>query len=393
MDTNYHIFKKSVKSKGKTVHKWYFYWNDPVTGIMRQKVCKGCKTQAEAYAYVSAQPSLFVEEKITIEKIARWMYIPGSSHMERMQKLGKTYSIETLKCKRGLLEIFLKEFGELELQQLTVPMVIDFLTKDPHSGSWKNNFLTVVGEVYAEAPFQGLPYIQAPQFPKFKRNSKKKDVFTTDELNLLFDRQLWIDMSNKRYSKHPQFDEGYESIYLMFLCSIECGLRIGEAIGIRVKQFEFEEGILVVDGFYKHNQLVRTNYNKCGSDDDRKIRVVPLPKNFALVMQAYIQENELKDDDYVFQRYGKPIRKWLAEEWFRNVLAHSGIEIGNRILTPHSLRYTYITRMRREVAGETVQKIAGHTSLAMTDHYTRAVIPEMVKAVKPAVDAANRLFE
>ena len=48
----------------------------------------------------------------------------------------------------------------------------------------------------AEAPFQGLPYIQA-----------------------------------------PQFDEGYESIYLMFLCSIECGLRIGEAIGIRVKQF------------------------------------------------------------------------------------------------------------------------------------------------------------
>ena len=29
----------------------------------------------------------------------------------------------------------------------------------------------------------------------------------------------------------------------------------------------------------------------------------------------------------------------------------------------------------------------------MTDHYTRAVIPEMVKAVKPAVEAANRLFE
>ena len=59
MDSNYHIFKKSVKSKGKTVHKWYFYWNDPITGTMHQKVCKGCKTQAEAYAYVSAQPALF----------------------------------------------------------------------------------------------------------------------------------------------------------------------------------------------------------------------------------------------------------------------------------------------------------------------------------------------
>ena len=51
MDSNYHIFKKSVKSKGKTVHKWYCYWNDPVTGVMHQKVCKGCKTQAEAYAF------------------------------------------------------------------------------------------------------------------------------------------------------------------------------------------------------------------------------------------------------------------------------------------------------------------------------------------------------
>ena len=63
MDSNYHIFKKAVQSKGKTVHKWYYYWNDPVTGVMRQKVCKGCKTQAEAYTFVSALPPLFVKKK------------------------------------------------------------------------------------------------------------------------------------------------------------------------------------------------------------------------------------------------------------------------------------------------------------------------------------------
>lgn len=72
---------------------------------MHQKVCKGCKTQAEAYAFVSALPLLFVEEKIMIAKIAEWMYIPGGLHMER------------------------------------------------------NNLLTVVNEVYAEASFYDLPYI------------------------------------------------------------------------------------------------------------------------------------------------------------------------------------------------------------------------------------------
>lgn len=393
MDSNYHIFKKSTKSKGKTVHKWYCYWNDPVTGVMHQKVCKGCKTQAEAYAFVSSLPSLYAEGKITISKIAKWMYVPGGPHIERLERLGKNYSIETLKFKRSLLNLFIEHFGNLELQKLTVPMVIDYLAGDSRSGSWKNNFLTVVGEVYTEAPFQGLPYIPTPVFPKFHRNTHKKDIFTTDELNLFFDENVWIEMNDKHYAKNPQFNEGHEAIYLMFMCCIKCGLRIGEAIGTRVNQFLFDEGMFVVDGFYKHNQLVRTNYNKCGSEDDRKIRVVPLPLDFANIIQSYITQKHLSYEDYVFQRYGKPIRKWLAEEWFRRVIELSGINVGNRILTPHSLRYTYITRMRRDVAGETVQKIAGHTSLAMTDYYTRAAIPEMVEAVKPAMEAANKLFK
>lgn len=393
MDSNYHVFKKQVQSKGKTVHKWYCYWNDPVTGVMRQKVCKGCKTQAEAYAFISNLPPLFCDDKNTIAKIAEWMFVPGSQHLERMEKLGKRYTVETLKCKRVLLDVFVNKFGSLELSALTVPMVIDFLAEDSHSGSWKNNFLTVVGEVYAEAPFQGLPYIPAPQFPKFRRNSVRKDVFSTEELNLLFDENLWVEICKTRYAKHPQFNEGHKAMYLMFLCCIECGLRIGEAIGTRANQFLFEQGMFVVDGFYKHNQLVRTNYNKCGSEDDKKIRVVPLPHDFAMLIKQYILETGIGEDDYVFQRYNKPIRKWLAEEWFRQAIAKSGIKVNGRVLTPHSLRYTYITRMRRTVAGETVQKIAGHTSLAMTDHYTRAVIPELVEAVRPAVAAANMLFE
>ncbi len=393
MDSNYHIFKKTVKTGGKTVHKWYCYWHDPITGVMRQKVCKRCKTQAEACAFVSSLPPLFVEQKYTIAKIAEFMFVPGSSHLERMEKLGKRYSVETLKCKRGLLAFLTEHFGTFELQELTVPMVIDFLANDKHSGSWKNNFLTVVGEVYDEAPFMGLPYIPAPKFPKFRRNSVRKDIFTTSELNAFFNEQLWIDLSREKYAKHPQFFEGHKAIYLLFLCCVECGLRIGEAIGVRASQFLFDQGMFVVDGFYKHNLLVRTTYNKCGSEDDKKIRVVPLPKDFALIMQAYISEEGIAQYDYVFKRYNKPIRKWLAEEWFRRALAKSGINVGNRVLTPHSLRYTYITRMRRTVAGETVQKLAGHSCIAMTDHYTRAAIPELVEAVKPAVGAANMLFE
>jgi integrase len=321
------------------------------------------------------------------------MFVPGSEHVERNKKLGKKWDKATLRNKRFYLNLIDQQFGELELKDLTIPMVTEFLINYNRSGSWKNNFITAIRDIYDEAPFMGLPYIPKLDFPSFIRDSKKKDIFTTEELNILFDESLWINLSNDKYRNHPQFDEGHRSIYLMLLCCANFGLRISEGIGIKANQFLFDQKMFVVDGFYKNDERIRTNFNKKGSEEDRKIRVVPIPDNIHDIMKKYIQENNSGPDDYVFLRYGHPIRRWLAEKWFKQALEFSGINVGTRRLSPHSLRYTYITRMRRDVAGETVQKIAGHTSLAMTDHYTRAAIPEMVEAVKPAAEAANRLFE
>ena len=390
---DYHIFRKPKKLKNKTVHRWYYYYNEPITGKKIQKACSGCKNQAEAYAFISALPPLFDETKVSISTIAKYMFVPGSDHVCRLEKLGKTLDIKTLKDKRHKLNIFVAQFGHLMLQDLTVPMIINFLIEDTHGGSWKNNFLTVVGNVYDEAPFFGINNLVKPTFPKFKRKTVKKDIFTTEELNALFNEPLWQKLSQKMYEKQPQYNDGYIAIYLMFLCAISFGLRLGEAIGIKAKQFLFDYGMFVVDGFYRYEEHERTNFNKKGSEEDQKLRVVPIPDNIAPILRKYILETNVKPDDFVFLRYGQPIRKHLAEKWFQRALIEAGIDTEGRKLTPHSLRFTYITRMRREVEGETVRKIAGHNSMSMTDYYTRAAIPEMVEAVKPAAGAANRLFE
>lgn len=390
---DYHVFRKPKKLKNKTVHRWYYYFYDPFTGRKVQKACRGCKNQAEAFAFISALPPLFSEEKVTISTIAKDMFIPESDHVRRLDKLGKSLDFKTLREKRHKLDIFVTEFGYLEITKLTVPMVIQFLMNDPHSGSWKNNFLTVVGNVYDEAPFFGVNNLVKPNFPKFTRQTVKKDIFTTEELNILFNEALWQRLNQKMYEKQPRYDDGYIALYLMFLCAISFGLRLGEAIGIRAKQFLFDYGMFVVDGFYRYEEHERTNFNKKGSADDQKLRVVPILDNIAPILKNYILESGTQPDDFVFLRYGQPIRKHLAEKWFERALVEAGIDTEGRKLTPHSLRYTYITRMRREVAGETVRKIAGHNSMAMTDYYTRGAIPELVEAVRPAAGAANRLFE
>ena len=65
---DYHIFKKSTKSKNKTIHRWYYYFIDVISGKKIQRVCKGCKTQAEAYAFVSSLPSLYESTKSQLQK-------------------------------------------------------------------------------------------------------------------------------------------------------------------------------------------------------------------------------------------------------------------------------------------------------------------------------------
>lgn len=77
-------------------------------------------------------------------------------------------------------------------------MVMNFLMElgDSKSGSWKNNFLTVVGNVYEEAHFHGVNNVVKTNFPKFARNTKKADIFTTEELNRLFTEDVALIIKN-----------------------------------------------------------------------------------------------------------------------------------------------------------------------------------------------------
>lgn len=86
---DYHVFRKPKKLKNKTVHCWYYYFYDPLTGKKVQKACSCCKNQAEAYAYISALPPLFSEIKVNIATIGKYMYISGSDHVNRLEKLEK----------------------------------------------------------------------------------------------------------------------------------------------------------------------------------------------------------------------------------------------------------------------------------------------------------------
>jgi integrase len=374
----YHVFRKPKKLKnGKTVHRWYYYYLDE-NKKQHQHSCKGCKRRKEAEDYIRAL-SGGVEGKsgtALIKDIARNIFIPGGDHVNRLIQLGRDYDDYTLVDSRRFVEYIIKDWGERPLASIDPVEITKHLFKKERSGQWKNRYIHIFKEIYDEATWQCFK-IPKPQFSTFAVRAKKANVFTTDELNKLFIPENF-----------PS-----EMFYIMFLLCLSAGMRLGEIRAVRRKQIFFERKCILIDGFLKRD-LTRTTHNKKGSPENPKLRVAILPDFTLKKLSEYLAAHPADDDDYLFSEgEGKPINQDRAQWVFERAVLKAGIEKGKRKIVCHSLRYTYVTRMRRELPAETVMKMVGHVSVEQTDYYTdQNAIEESIAGLIGAASAADNFF-
>jgi integrase len=306
----YHVFKKPKKTAdGKPYYRWYYYYTD-TTGKRVQKACIGCRNRQDAENYIRELPALDgAPGACLIKDIAAEMYLPGSAHVSRRRQLGKTVNMETLIEARRYIDEILKLWEEAPLKDIDADSVMDHLFSVNRSGSWKNRFLSVLKEIYIEAPRYGYK-APAPAFPSFARNSKKADTFTGEELDRLF--------------KTDNFPDN--QFFLFFLLILSAGLRLGEARAVKVKQILFDKKALIVDGFCKKSSA-RTVYNKKGSPDNPKLRAAWLPDYTLNLLKAFLKNKtpESGPDDFVFASNGTPLKQETCEMVFMRALVKAGI--------------------------------------------------------------------
>ncbi|GHV91316.1 hypothetical protein AGMMS50268_18190 [Spirochaetia bacterium] len=416
----YHAFRKpKILKSGKTVHRWYYYYVDPDTGKQIQKSCgKAVRNRQQAEDYVRTLPPppraalrgsaptavgdphvkpvrLANNPDMLVREIAENMFIPGSEHINRRTQLKKSVSMEVLLAKRVFIRYIIEIWGDRMLRSLELDEVMNYLFSVDRSGSWKNQYISALNEVYQEGQFLGCKIFK-PDFPTIGKVHNKADILTETELERFFIPENFS----------PDF------FFLFFLCSLSGGLRLGEARAMRVKQVVFDKKAIIVDGFLKDDGR-RTVYNKRGSPEHPKLRVVPYPDLTLQFLKAHITRNTLQPEDYLFTYRGEPISKSLAEHAFTRALISAGIAHdketlkangswrsghvqvkknlipGGRRLIPHSLRYTYITRMSRDVDAHNLLKITGHESTSMIDYYNRKNL-EMALAAIPDTDIATK---
>jgi integrase len=336
---------------------------------------------------------------LPLRDIAGSMYIPGSAHIERRRQLGKATQIETLLDARKYINRIISDFGDRPITGITADEIVNHLFSVDRSGSWKNHYIAFFKEIFLEASRYGCK-ITPPVFPAFALNSKKADKFTGAELAAFFKPENFPD----------------NQLFTLFLLILSAGLRLGEARAVRQKQIFFNEKLLIVDGFLKRNGF-RTDYNKKGSPDNPKFRAVLLPDLTLDYLYNHIKNTPLEPDDLIFTVEGRPVRQEYAENVFSKALIKAGIAHpaeklkgdgvlkkghitkkadlvpNGRKLVPHSLRYTYVSRMRLFFSAKELQPMTGHTTESMVDYYNRKNLEDVIKALPPANTALEALLD
>ena len=156
-----------------------------------------------------------------------------------------------------------------------------------------------------------------------------------------------------------------------------CGLRIGEALGLRHEDIDARRGLVTV--------RQRRNANRARAKTWS--REVPADAGLVRLYSDYLHEEYgALDCDYVFvnlwgQPRGRPMSYAGVDRLTRRLRARTGIEF-----TPHQFRHSYATDLlRRGVAVEVVQHLLGHASISTTvDAYSHLGIEDARRALVAA---------
>ena len=396
-ESPFKVYQHLKETKEGKSHKWYYYYYT-LEGKKTQKACRGCETKEEAEKYVSELPApANAKTKGTfIKDIAKDMFLEGSAHMERRGQLGKSIYAGTVKESRRFIETIIKQWGGMELGKLTPEMVMAYLFSVKKAGKWKNKLTQILREVYSEAKWHGCRTAEIP-LEKFKSTPQKANAFTPDEIRRIF-----------KTENFPSYQ-----FYLLFVLSLAAGLRQGEARAVRAKQIVFEKSLIIVDGFIQIDGT-RTMYNKKGSPENPKFRIVYLNNVVLAMLREWINLNKFEPDEFIFSKDNKPIRPELLENVFYKALQQAKIiptaepRVKNkkgegkqkqikkklkcpdgRKLVPHSLRYTYVSMMLNHVTPADLKHMTGHTSEVHVNYYHHKVLDMTVASLPKSLREAT----
>jgi integrase/recombinase XerD len=174
---------------------------------------------------------------------------------------------------------------------------------------------------------------------------------------------------------------------LAFKILYETGMRIGELLHLRIKDYDLPDPFKKVGNIY----LIE---RKEQDDKDRQLktgeRIIPVSNDLLQEIDEYIMYHRPLDEnsncEYIFVNHNYPAgqapNRSYFEQWFRKVFKTVELEsLKRKIVTPHSLRHTHSSNLHEMGMDiSVIQARVGHKSLNTTKKYVHVSIETLTNS-------------
>lgn len=212
-----------------------------------------------------------------------------------------------------------------------------------------------------------------PKIHKIGQGEYIPYIFTHEEI----DRFLRVVDS---ITPHPLSNK-HQSYPLLFRLLYCCGLRISEAIHLKISDVDFDKGVLFIR---------ESKFNKD--------RIIPMSLALAAMLikyQALFNKNNAPEDYYFRNKNGTPLTRARVYDLYRKLLWKAGISHGGKGKGPrlHDLRHAFCVHTLANqvkdgvdlyVALPILSTYVGHNSIRGTQRYVRLTAeayPELIERV------------
>jgi len=367
----YHLYVRPNRTARNRT--WYAWWWE---GEKRTARSTGCRLKTDALRELEKWKAQDRQKASgTLAAFAQDFFIPGRCpYIAWKAEQGGIKKHTVYEHRHNLSKHILPALGKRLLADIGPVDVETWLRTLSLSGSAKNGILNTVNILMQEA-LRARKISQAPRFRRFARRSMQKDILSAAECRALFpDTEEEL---AKVWKVAPKDVTGL-MFGVLFRVMLHAGLRPGEGRALHLEQLYAEHNGILIDRQIDSEDALALPKKSTTADTRR--RLVLVPKRTMELLTGWVELAGIQKG-YLFLFDGKPIRKEYVKSRFKTGLKNAEIRVGERILVPYSLRYTFRSRAEGNMDQRAIMDMMGHRSLEVSDGYLR-FDPDQFTALK-----------
>lgn len=210
-----------------------------------------------------------------------------------------------------------------------------------------NSYTRTLKSFFSWCNEQGITRLN---IPLYKAEETVKETYSDAELAALL---------KKPDIRKATFAEYRDWVIINFL--LNCGSRAATVRAIQIRDVDLDGGMV----FYRHTK-------------NRKAQVIPLCSAMVAILWEYLRHRGGEAADYLFCT---ETGSQLTENGLRQSIARYNTRRGVQKTSIHLFRHTFARKYLIDCGGDafTLQKLLGHSTLAMTKHYCAIFDADLTK--------------